>query len=149
MRDILKIVVPIDFNQHTEQLAEYAIGIAQKLGASLRFVHVLEPPHRIGIYEYPSLGPFTNEVEEHAEEKMKRFIKKMRERFPNSDGKIRRGIIVDSIIDYVDEENGDLIIIGTHGRKGLERLWLGSVAERVIKNAPCPTLTCNPYKENQ
>jgi nucleotide-binding universal stress UspA family protein len=149
MREIHKIVVPIDFNQHTDQLAEFATDIAQTFNADVKFIHVVEPYENYSSYAYPSLGPLTNEVVEHTEGKMKQFVKKNRERFSSCEGKILQGNIVDSIIRYVNEESGDLIIIGTHGRKGLERLWLGSVAERVIKSAPCPTLTCNPYREEE
>ena len=52
---------------------------------------------------------------------------------------------MDSIVAYAKEKEADLIIIGTHGRKGIEKIMLGSVAERVIKHAPCPTLIYNPH----
>jgi nucleotide-binding universal stress UspA family protein len=93
---IRKIIVPIDFLQHTEQLVEYAVYIGEKFHAGLEFLHTIEPPHCDGDCQ---------------------FVEKYR----NS-------------------------CFGTHGRKGLEKMWLGSVAERVIEGAPCPTLTCNPYK---
>lgn len=146
MRVIHKIIVPIDFLQHTEQLAEYALYIGERFHAGLDFLHILEPPHYYGDYEYPSLGVYAAEMAEHAEEKMKQFIEKYRNSCPGCEGKILHGNIADSIIKYAKDQNADLIIIGTHGRKGLEKMWLGSVAERVIKSAPCPTLTCNPYK---
>jgi nucleotide-binding universal stress UspA family protein len=78
---------------------------------------------------------------------MDQFIKKYREVCSNCEGKVLQGNIVDSIIKYTNDEKAELIIIGTHGRKGLEKMWLGSIAERVIKNSPCPTLTYNPYNE--
>lgn len=146
MKEIRKIIVPIDFLEHTDQLVEFALYIAKQLGATLRFTHIIEPPHNYGYYEYPSLGALTEEVAEHTEKQMKSLVEKNRENCPGCEGNILRGNIVDSIVNYAKDEKADLIIIGTHGRKGLEKMWLGSVAERVIKRAPCPTLTCNPYK---
>jgi nucleotide-binding universal stress UspA family protein len=62
------------------------------------------------------------------------------------DGIVIRGDIVEEIVKYADEEDAGLVIIGTHGARGLERILLGSVAERVLKSVHCPTLTMNPYK---
>jgi nucleotide-binding universal stress UspA family protein len=59
---------------------------------------------------------------------------------------VLRGDIADEIVKTAAEKNVDLIVMGTHGRKGLEKVLLGSVAERVIKNAPCPVMTVNPYR---
>jgi len=146
MRAIRKIIVPIDFLQHTRQVIEYAVYIGEKFEAKLKLVHVLEPPHIYGDYDYPSLGLFTDEVVEYAEEKMRQWVEKYRNSSSGFEGVVLRGDIVDSIIQCAKDDDADLIIIGTHGRKGLSKMWLGSVAERVIKRAPCPTLTCNPYK---
>lgn len=145
MKVIRKIIVPIDFLQHTEQLAEYAVYIGEKFHAGLKFLHIIEPPHYYGDYEYPSLGVYAAELAKHAEKKMKHFVEKYRNSCSGCEGKILQGNIADSIIKHANDQDADLIIIGTHGRKGLEKMWLGSVAERVIKSAPCPTLTCNPY----
>ena len=147
MKEIHTIIVPIDFHQHTDQLAEYAGYIGKQFGARLKFTHIIEPPQGIAPYEYPSFGAFRAEVSKHVEEEMTQFLNKYRKTYPDCEGKIFQGNIVDSIIKYANDEKADLIIIGTHGRKGFQKMWLGSVADRVIKNAPCPTLTCNPYKK--
>ncbi len=60
--------------------------------------------------------------------------------------KILIGDAASEIIRYAQEEKIDLIIMGTHGRKGLEKALFGSVAEKVVKNSPVPVLTINPYK---
>jgi nucleotide-binding universal stress UspA family protein len=62
------------------------------------------------------------------------------------DGTVIRGDVVDEVVKYAEEEKAGLVIIGTHGTKGLERILLGSVAERVLKSVHCPTLTMNPYR---
>lgn len=150
MKKIHKIIVPIDFLQYTSQLVEYALYIAKKFNATLSFIHVVENTSFYGEYDFPppSAVLFSTELVKQAEEKMQQLVEENRNVFPRCEGKVDRGDIVDSIIGYAKDKGGDLIIIGTHGRKGFEKMWLGSVAERVIKRAPCPTVTCNPYHDN-
>lgn len=146
MQHIQKIIVPVDFLEHTDQILDYAGYIAKTIGATLHCIHVVAPPQTYTGYEYPSLSSLDREMAELAENQMQILIDKNRRTLPNWEGKVLKGDVVDTIIQYTQDEQGDLIIIGTHGRKGLSKMWLGSVAERVIKRAPCPTLSCNPYK---
>lgn len=139
--------MPIDFLRHTDQIVEYAVYMAEKFGAGLKFVHAIEPPQSFADQEFPSLRSYTAEVVKSAKEKMKQLVEQCRNDISGCEGTILEGDIVDTIVQYAQDEEGDLIILGTHGRKGLSKMWLGSVAERVIKSAPCPTLTCKPYKE--
>lgn len=146
MKEIQKIIVPIDFHKHTDQIIDYAGYIAKKFDAKLHVIHVVEsPPTYVG-YDYATLGSFEEEVMEHSKKMMQKIIEKNQNTLAGCEEKIIKGDIVNSIIQYTKDVNGDLIIIGTHGRKGLSKMWLGSVAERVIKRAPCPAITCNPYK---
>lgn len=149
MKKIHKILVPIDFLQHTDHLMEYAVYIAKSFDATLYFVNVVENPHLYGDYDFPppSMVLFNNEMVKMAEQKMNQLVDKSRVVCPECEGKVCQGDVVDSIIAYAKDIGSDLIIIGTHGRKGLEKMWLGSVAERVIKRASCPTLSCNPYQD--
>jgi nucleotide-binding universal stress UspA family protein len=147
MKEIHSIIVPIDFSEHTDPLVEYAKYIGRKFEARLKFVHVLEIPYTWGDSDYPSLAMFTTEIDEHSKKGMKQFVDRQEKDYPGCEGKILRGNnIADTIVAHVEQEGADLIIISTHGRKGLQKLWLGSVAERVIKQASCPTLTYNPYR---
>jgi nucleotide-binding universal stress UspA family protein len=146
MKEIQLIVVPVDFLQHTDQLVEYALYMAKKFNAKIKFIHVVEISSNWGDVEYSSLASFTAELDEHKKHEMQNLVKRQKERYPACTGKVLQGNISDSITGYAENEKADLIIIGTHGHRGLKKLWLGSVAERVIRQAPCPTLTCNPYK---
>ena len=148
MKESFKIIVPIDFLQYTDQIVDYTLHIGGKLNADLKFIHIVEPPHIYGNFEHPSLGTFTEEKMIYAKKRMKQFIEKQQDKCSGCEGEIMQGNIVDTIIKYSKDEKADLIIIGTHGRKGLIKMWLGSAAERVVKAAPCPTLLFNPYKEN-
>ena len=68
--------------------------------------------------------------------------------YPKCTREVLSGDIVDQIIGFAKQKAAGLIIIGTHGSKGLEKLLLGSVAERFVKNAHCPTQVMNPYKQD-
>lgn len=142
MPEIQNIVVPVDFNTHTEKLAEFATFFAEKLSAKLHFIHVCTPFYTYGEFVYDSLEKVQLGAIAFAEQKMVNLV----EDYAGSVGKVETGDVVDDILAYTNEVNADLVIIGTHGAKGLEKILLGSIAERVLKKSPCPTLVFNPYK---
>lgn len=145
MHAIHQIIVPVDLEEHTEKIIEYAAYMANKLSANLTIVHVIEP--------FPTVGDMDmglTALENYRENRLKHateFLEKTAASYPNSRTAVIQGEIVDEIVEFTRKQNGDLIIIGTHGSKGIEKLLLGSVAERVVKNAHCPTLVMNPFKQ--
>jgi nucleotide-binding universal stress UspA family protein len=144
MKEISHIVVPVDIEEHTQKLLEYANYIAGKLAAKLHIIHVIEP--------FPTTGDMElglNTIQEYTENRIqhaKEFLQKLTASYPESTTTILQGIVVDEIVKFAKGKNSDIIIIGTHGTKGIEHLFLGSVAERVVKGAHCPTLVMNPFK---
>lgn len=147
MQEIHQIIVPVDFSKTTSQLVDYAISMAEKLSARIHFVHVAEINQGHDMLLGSSVfGDFKKKIIAAAEERMANLVKDNSERCKGCMGKVVNGDIVDAIIDYSKNEKADLIIISTHGAKGLEKILMGSVAERIIKKAPCPTLSYNPYK---
>lgn len=149
MQNIQQIIVPVDFYQHTEDLAAFAMDIANKLGAKLTFLNVSKVLAEGAIYSdvYPaSITSLDDELFGHAQKKMAALVEKCKITSPGCDGVVLRGEVVDSIVEYVKDKDSDLIIMATHGAKGIEKIMLGSVAERVLKRATCPILLFNPYK---
>lgn len=146
MKDIDTIIVPVDLLDHTNQIIEYAGYFARQFNADLHCIHVIQPLETYPGYQHNYLGVFEQETTVQAEKIIHQLIDENQSKVPRIIGNVIRGDIVDSIIKYTEKVKGDLIIIGTHGRKGLSKMWLGGVAEWVIKRAPCPTITCNPYK---
>ena len=140
------IIVPIDFLTHTDKVVTYAVYMAKKLNATLHFLHVVEEVSLYGDYMGPTIKHFVPQMMELSQEKMNNLVEKYNSSELPCHGKVLNGDVVEGICTYAEKNKGDMIIIGTHGRKGLEKMWLGSVAERVVKNAPCPTLTYNPNK---
>ena len=140
------IIVPIDFLSHTDKVVAYAINMAKRLKATLHFLHVVEEVSIYGDYMGPTIKHFVPQMMELSQKKMDILVKKYNSDELSCQGTVLNGDVVEGICTYAEKNKADMIIIGTHGRKGLEKMWLGSVAERVVKNAPCPTLTYNPAK---
>lgn len=144
MKTITTIVAPVDLDEHTEAVIEYAAYMADNLSAKLTLIHVVELLREMGdmVLGTPTIKEYNTKRLENAKELMEKHISKHQE----CKGIVITGDIVDEIVSYAEKANASLIIIGTHGARGLEKLLLGSVAERVVKNAHCPTLVMNPYK---
>ena len=145
MREIKKILVPIDFSRGSTKILQYAIFFAEKYNAKIFIVNVTEYPHTI------SGDPtFISSVTSSAMEKMASFLEDNRDQIPVSfESSTLFGDAAEKIISYAEKENFDLIIIGTHGHKSLEKMLFGSVAEKVIKLSPCPVLTINTYRHDE
>ncbi len=146
MENVRKIVVSVDFHQHTQEVVDFAIGVANHLGAQLTIVHVLEVILPYYDYSPESFKHFDDKILAHAENKMEVLVENNRDTIPACEGVVLRGDVTDSIVAYAKDNQVDLIIMGTHGAKGIEKILLGSVAERVLKRASCPVLMFNPYK---
>ncbi len=147
MRQIKRIVVPVDFAYHTDVLVDYAAYLAGEFSALTHYIHVVE------FYPGNSMTPLSY-VQEYEEKlladvrvRMAQLLEDNKERCKGCTGKVIVGDPVDSIIEYATAQDADMIIMGTHGSKGLEKILLGSVAERVLKAAHCPVLIMNPFKK--
>jgi nucleotide-binding universal stress UspA family protein len=89
---------------------------------------------------------FQKEAVEGAKAAMDRICENELQGCPNFQKRIVSGDTANEILEVIESEDIDLVIMGTHGRKGLEHVFFGSVAENVVKKAPVPVLTINPYK---
>ncbi len=134
-----RILVPIDVNEDWQELNEFATNVASENDARIVYVFVAPPmlPRTSGI----AARDFEIEVANQYE--------RFRKITPDHDGikfehEFVRGNAAQEIIETAQEKRCDLIVIGTHGRKGLSRLILGSVAEKVIRTAHCPVLSFRP-----
>jgi nucleotide-binding universal stress UspA family protein len=142
---IQHILAPLDFSSPALDAAEYAIQMAHHFGAAMTLLHVLEP-----IYYDLDLGLGQIEQEwqkrEHWRDQLSRLAELVRSFGLPAEAKIRGGVPAESIIACAKEQGCDLIVMGTHGRRGLFSLGYGSVAEAVLRQAPCPVLTVKSPK---
>jgi nucleotide-binding universal stress UspA family protein len=143
-----KILVPVDFSEYTDEILEYATEIARKFGASLHLIHVIPTMDYFTPYE----SFITPENVEAAQQAIAADVKKHLEETAGrisgiaATKAVLTGAAFVEITQYAESEGIDLIVMGTHGRGGIEHLLLGSVAGRVIRRAPCPVLTIRPKK---
>lgn len=148
MNEIKKILVPIDFSKNALKIFKSAVYVAKKFKAELCVVYVVESLDAYSGFAVPhiSIAQFQTELHKSAENKMTEFIEGNAPQDVSFKNKVLVGDVVEEIKNYAESEKYDLIIIGTHGYKGLEKSIFGSVAGKVLTTAPCPVLTINPYK---
>jgi universal stress protein A len=142
--EIRTILVPTDFSRHSEAALRYACGLAQRLGATLHLLHVLTEVMPVG--PDPMLAPvlppeYYRESEAASAEALARLIDPTWPKPVAVESSVRWGSAVDVIVDHAATHEVDLIVIATHGRTGLSHVLLGSVAEHIVREAPCPVLT--------
>lgn len=147
MVEIKKIVVPVDYSSNTDKVIEYGVEIADKFGAKVLFFHVINDFQGYDMMlVHPSFLGMSKDLEQKAEERMAALVKEHAQREQGASGHVVIGDAADEIVHYASVEKADMIIIGTHGVKGLEKILLGSTADRVVKKAPCPVLVFNPLQ---
>lgn len=150
MKQISRILCTVDLSEHSKLVAEYTRLLAQSLKASVSVLYVAPTLSQyVGFHVPPSsIENFVGEIVDGAEKSMKAFVE---ENFPGieASGKVVTGYAAEEIIHYANAVNADLIIMGTHGRKGLDRVLFGSVAEKVVKTANQPVMTIRPSDEEK
>jgi nucleotide-binding universal stress UspA family protein len=134
------ILAPVDFSECALEALDYAVLLAAQFQADVTVVHVMQP-----IYYDLELGSgqITDEPakKERAEERLTDLAGRLAPAGVTVETHIRGGVASDSIIAAAYHIGADLIVMGTHGRRGLTKLFSGSVAEAVLRQAPCPVLT--------
>lgn len=146
MQETIGIIVPVDFLKNADKLVDYSVKMAEKLSVGIHFIHVVTSPASDAMVGAPFAAEYEGKMLSDAQERMANLLKDNSERCPSCTGEVVLGEPVDKIVEIALEKRADLIIISTHGAKGLEKILLGSVAERVLKQAHCPVLIMNPYK---
>jgi nucleotide-binding universal stress UspA family protein len=139
---VKKILVPTDFSDCSAAAVSYGRALASVFGATLYLLHVVQDPYTQpwAAEAFPApLGDLLEQWEQQAKARLK-------EQIPEAErGSAVIATVIGSpfyeIIRYADEQKVDLIVIGTHGRGPLGHMLLGSVAEKVVRKAPCPVLT--------
>ncbi len=136
-----KILCPTDFSQHTDAALGYASALAAESGATLYIVHVDEYRNASAALGEVALN-YNAPWEAADRSEVRQKLKQVKPTVSRVDFEHRylEGGPVHEIIDFAARERMDLIVMGSHGRTGLSRLLMGSVAEGVARRAPCPVL---------
>jgi nucleotide-binding universal stress UspA family protein len=135
------VLVPMDFSSYAEHALDYAIALAQKLQARVTLLHVIQPPlvagADMGVWPSPT---FVAELEAAITSDMEGYLARVTTAGLAGEIVVIHGNPSQEILDTARKRQVDLIVMGTHGRTGLPHALLGSVAEKVVRSAPCPVL---------
>ncbi len=145
MAEIKKILCAVDFSEHSPVVADYTTTLAKTMGAEIVCLYVAPSLDQyVGFHVPPSsIENFVGEIVTGADSTMETFITENFSGVPVS-GKVVTGYAAEEILSIAQEENVDMIVMGTHGRAGIDRILFGSVAEKVVKSAKAPVLTVRP-----
>jgi nucleotide-binding universal stress UspA family protein len=138
-----KVLCAVDFSEYSDYALAYAVHLAKAFGSELKLLHVVELPFlpSYSLAGVPDLSIPVEEIERGAREKLQELVARCRAVYEKVDGDVRTGTAFVEIISYARETDADLIVVGTHGRTGLRHMIIGSVAEKVVRKAPCPVLS--------
>jgi nucleotide-binding universal stress UspA family protein len=144
MIDLHRILVPTDFSKFSQNALTYAAAFAEKFGAELYLLHVVQNlalviPDAIPVE--PPLLPSLEQLTPAVHTAFDRIIAENKLQGLTIHREVREGPPFYEIIQLAKEANIDLIVMGTHGHTGLAHVLLGSVTEKVVRKAPCPVLT--------
>jgi nucleotide-binding universal stress UspA family protein len=139
------ILAPSDFSHHSESAIKSAFELAEQFGATLHLVHVLAEPVSAIAPEPMIVASQPPEYYQESEKACLEALQKVSDTHNSGKVTIQKAALwgspVESVLEYAARNPIDLIVISTHGRTGLSHVIMGSVAESIIRNAPCPVLT--------
>ena len=143
MKRFEKILLAIDFSDYSEVACEYALTLAKAYNSSLTVLHVINEPVDLRGFYVPhiSFEQLEKEIEDGAVKMMEEFCSAHVGEFKQYKTAIVTGIPYEEIVAAAVKSDASLIVLGTHGRTGLDRILFGSTAERVVRSANCPVLT--------
>lgn len=138
---IRQILVPVDFSEHSRKSLRYARPFAEQFGASLLLLHVIEPLAFPGEFGYAPIEPVNLDQQrmDNARQQLKKVAEELAATVP-VESVVRLGRAWKEIVDTARVKETDMLIISTHGYTGLKYALLGSVAEKIVRHAPCPVL---------
>lgn len=142
---VKNVLLATDFSPTSEAALPYATAICRRFGSTLHMVHVLSDASLLmmtGGVDYVSMGTIYEDAHTEAKERLDQIADQM-EGFPHH-SYVRHGGVWKNLSGIIEENDIDLIVVGTHGRTGLGKLLLGSVAEDILRHAACPVLTVGP-----
>jgi nucleotide-binding universal stress UspA family protein len=144
MITLKNVMVATDFSEPSETALDYGRAFARTFGAQLHVAHVVENVFTrtaAGEFGVADVGPILRDLEEAARKELDRVVREDdRRELRAKPALLSSSAAALGLVTYATEASVDLIIIGTHGRGAMSRLLMGSVAERVVRTAPCPVL---------
>ncbi len=150
MKQFEKILVAVDFSDNSSYAFDYALSLAKQFNSELLLLHVINEPVDLRGFYVPhiSFEQLEKEIAAGAAIMMEQFCQEKMQGYSNYKTAIVTGTPFDEIIRKASEFEASLVVIGTHGRTGLDHIIFGSTAERVVRGAACPVLTIRLPDDN-
>ncbi|MBW1713619.1 MAG: universal stress protein [Deltaproteobacteria bacterium] len=148
MVEIKRILFPVELSDIFDKIVPYVADQADKLGAEVHVIHVVpDMTNFVGLYVseldfIKTQSELVKEAEARLEELCQKFL-------PQAKCQVMVGDPVERILEYVASNDISMLVMGTHGRKGIDRIILGSVTLRVLRRSPVPVLTINPFLQGK
>lgn len=143
MMKIERIVCPVDFSEYSTKAYDYAYSLAKHYGAKLFLEHVVQPlqvPYPYYAFPDAMVNDVYWNVSSEAEKRMKELAAARAWNGLQPEWVIQKGFVPDTILEFAETQAANLIVMGTHGRRGIDRVTMGSVTEKVLRKARCPVL---------
>src|SRR6266446_5558913 len=146
MLEIKLILCPIDFSEFSVRAYHHAVSLAEHYQAKLVAQHVVE------LWRHPSSSfaasaglyeEFEQALRDSGSKQLQEFVENHTHDEIQPELVVHEGVAADSILSFAQLQKADVIVMGTHGRRGFDRLMLGSVTDRVMRRAPCPVLAAS------
>ncbi len=140
---IERILFPIDFSEGAMNALDYAVSLSKEYNAKLYLLHVVHDISMTSGWQVPHIriDEFYRDMEESARKELEKCCMEELKGLKDVEKIVLRGIPDDEILKVARDKKIDVIVIGTHGRTGIDRLLFGSTAEKVVRKAPCPVLS--------
>ncbi|MFA4918544.1 MAG: universal stress protein [Thermodesulfovibrionales bacterium] len=141
--EIKSILFPTDFSEGSAEALKYAVEFANRYGARLYVLHVIYDIAKASGWYVPhvSMDAIYKDIQEGAKKELDNFGVNELGGLKNIERIVQTGVPYQEIMSCAVKNKIDMIIIGTHGRTGIDRILFGSTAAQVVRNAPCPVLT--------
>lgn len=146
MKQVQKILFPIDFASNFETLVPWVETLAAKFDATVYILFVAQDLAHFATFYVPhgNIEDFQKQAMDSAKKRMAAMVDEFSKKFPKLETRVELGAPAEKILAFAQNQKIDMIVMGAHGRAGLERAIFGSVANKVIKSAPCPVLAVHP-----
>jgi nucleotide-binding universal stress UspA family protein len=151
MIKVKKILYPTDFSEPSKLALDYAVEYAKQFNASLEILHVMFDETQVVSFYLPqvTMQTLSADIEQGAEKQIEEFCKSQTQlEGVDYSCKLLKGTPFIEIIKRAKEIDADMIVIGTHGRTGMDHVLFGSTAEKVARKAPCPVFIVRPGTAN-
>jgi len=148
MKDFKKILFPVDLSEASVKIVPFLKSLASRYDARIHLLFVARVfDYFTSMYvPHPSVSQFEKEVIEGAEKRLYEFADESFADVAGTKTQVVAGDPSEEILSYIAAHGIDLVVMGTHGRKGIDKVIFGSVAERVVKSSPVPVMVLKPFK---